>query len=292
MISYNDEISVSVPFDADFEVAIPAATLRAVLSKYSTDTVNMVVEDGELRISAGRRKNGIKIQNEIKLPVDSIQPPENMTGIHPDCMRAVNLVVNSCGKNASEYSLNCVHITDSRVEACDCFQATQYTLQTGFEQEFLLPSSAARMLVDVPVANAGIKDSWLFIESEEGTTYACRTYEMSYPDLNQIIKKEGKEITFPSSIVDALNGAAVFTNSTDGSVLVKVADKKITIKTENDEGWFEETAEDMDTDEAIEFAINPSFFAALLKHDSKCLVADTMLVVSNDYYTHVACLKV
>jgi len=280
-----------VPFEADFECAVPAAPLMAALSKYNTTELEMTVEGGELRLKSGRKKNGIKIHKDITIPLDALQPPEEYKPVHPDFPSALGLTCSSCGKNASEYIMTCVHITDEVVEACDRFQITQYNLKAGMG-EFLIPGVSAKLLSNVKMTKAGLSNSWFYCLTDEGVTYACRTYKEQYPNIHDIINKNGVAIDFPTSLIDTLNSAAVFTDSgiSDGVVQIVVKDGVLTVSSKNNDGWFEEATDEVDCAD-IMFVINPKFFATLLTHGSSCKASDNMLVVENEYYTHIACLQ-
>ena len=285
ILTYNDEISVSVPFDADFSCAVPAAPLLNALSKYTADELEITVEGNELKMQCGRRKNGLKIFQDINIPLGALVQPETYVPLHPDFPLALSMVVNSCGTDQSKYVLTCVHVTPEAVEACDSYQATRYQLRTGLE-DMLIPSTSARMLAKAHLAEAGVSNQWLFCRGQ-GLTYACRLFCNAYPELSPMFKQEGASIEFPKDMTEILNGASVFSDATQKAVNITIENGQMRVYAANDTGWFEEQTADIDYQDKLEISINPMFMATLLKHGSICTVAPFMLLVANENYKHI-----
>lgn len=288
VLTYNDEISVSTPFDADFTCAVPAAPLMSVLSKFKGDTVEMNVVDGELKLNCGKAKTGIKIHADITIPLGAVVPPETYHAANPDLPLALGMVAHSCGKDTSRYTLTCVHVSPSHVEACDGFQATRYSLKTE-GLDLLIPQTAAKHLSGLKISEVGTNNGWMFCKSGE-LTFACRTYQEEYPSLDAFMNNKGEPITLPSVILSSLEGASCFADIENKAIKIEIKDGKVTVKAENDAGWFEEQSAEVEYTGEKTILINPLFLATLLKHGSNCELSDNALIMRNDCFSHIAAL--
>ena len=63
--TYNDEVACSIPFDMDFNGAIPAHKLTALLSRLPDETIRVEPTDNALRIKGKARRGTVGIQDKI-----------------------------------------------------------------------------------------------------------------------------------------------------------------------------------------------------------------------------------
>jgi DNA polymerase III sliding clamp (beta) subunit (PCNA family) len=154
-----------------------------------------------------------------------------------------------------------------------------------------VPQVAAKHLSGLKIEEIGTNNGWLFCKSGE-LTFACRTYQEKYPDMAGFLTKTGDPITFPQGLTEALAAASVFSDIENKSIKIEIKGGKLSVRAENDAGWFEEQSADIDFAGERTILINPLFLSTLLKHGSNCELSDNVLIVRNDSFTHVAALCV
>ena len=72
VITYNDKISIIHPFETDFKCTVSADPLYKVLSKIKDETIEVILEENELKIISSNVKSGLVVNidgSEITLPV-------------------------------------------------------------------------------------------------------------------------------------------------------------------------------------------------------------------------------
>ena len=133
VITYNDEIMISHPFESDFAGAVHAENLYSLLSKIKEEGVEVEQVENELLFSGIKTKfkSGIVCETEIKLPISEIKIPDRMRKIPDGFLEAIKFTSVSVSQDASRPELTCIHFTSEYIESCDNFRLTRYQLK-GF----------------------------------------------------------------------------------------------------------------------------------------------------------------
>lgn len=167
--TFNDEICcrTKTGFDADFVGAVHAQSLLRVLENMSEDEVDLNATAKELVVIGKRKKAGIRMESEIILPVEQVEPPESWTPIPEDFGVALKTVAAAAGTNDEEFMTVCIHITPEFMEACDRRQATRYTLATGVSRPFLVRAKSIIHVADRAMLKIGETDNWVHLRNKD-----------------------------------------------------------------------------------------------------------------------------
>jgi DNA polymerase III sliding clamp (beta) subunit (PCNA family) len=293
VITYNDEISLSTPIpglELEKDVAIQAEELYKLLGKIEREEIDIEVTDTELKVSAGRVKAGITLQQEIKLPLEEVKPQGKWKAIPANFVTGTAFVIPSCSKDMSKPIFTCVHVrADGCVEASDNFRITRYTIG-DMPADFLLPASSAKDLVRYNVKHILNNKGWAHFKTESDTIFSCRVYDGEFPKLDAILDVKGEEVEFPEKTLAALDRASVFVNeehSVDESVQISLGENKLKVKAKSDAGWFEESLNIKYSNEPFEFSINPAFLQAIVSQLRSCVIGKRCLKFTGDKWIHV-----
>lgn len=287
VFTYNDEVAVSHPVEVDFEGAIPSKEFLALIKKLKTEEVELEISDGELLLKGSRAKAGIRLEAEIKLPIDEIGSPDGWVELPDNFCEAAKFCLFSASTDTSNQVLTCIHLTDSYVESTDNYRATRYFLteSDAFEESMLVPTFAIKEIIKFNPTEYTTTEGWIHFKNNKDVMFSCRMFDETFPEIGGHLEVEGEEIIFPSTLNEILDRASVMS---DGErVTVIAAKNKLTIKTQGDSGWFEEVARIDYDGEEIEFEIQPEYLAQIMKHTDTATVGKLLKFEVEDTFIHI-----
>lgn len=296
VVTYNDEISISHPVsDLDVTGAVKAQELYQFLSKINKDEIDIEWADNQVKITAGKSKAGLIFQEEIKLPIDEVGGIGDWQSLPATFIDALKFCRTSCSKDMNRPVLTCIHIRqDGFVEASDGYRVTRYDLDDKLPIEtFLIPASSVNELIKYDITQVAEGSGWVHFKTEDNTVFSCRVFQDNYPEADEVLKVEGKDINLPKNLSEALDRAQIFTKtdfSYDSLVALNIDDKKLTISAEADSGWFEETVNIRYEDDPISFKANPDFLSDMASRMQNCIVGEDRLKFQADDWVHVMAL--
>ena len=147
--TYNDEISLSHPVpDLQIEGVVQAEELYQLLNRLKKDDVEISTKDNEIRITSGRTKAGLTLQEEITLPLEEIGETGKWKPLPEDFLHYVKLAMGACSRDMSRPVLTCVHVNEKIVEGSDSFRIMKCELEEEVPAKtFLLPANSAAEVV-------------------------------------------------------------------------------------------------------------------------------------------------
>lgn len=306
--TFNDEVAVIYPLKSGILGAVPAEPIYKFLSKLDGEAeINVEQGENELKLSCGRNRAGIRMDPEIKLPLDEeLSEPEEWASLPEKFLPALKLVLFSASRSGHKPILTCVHITESWLETCDGFRLTRCNCETSNtpeheangEKPLFSTKVIARHLEKLPNYSPdqfGFSGNWLHFKNSlgSGVRYCVRMIEAEYPNLDEFIQVEGPEIQFPKELEGALDWASVMTDGTikyEQKVSVDISKRGMVVKGEGPDGWAEETIRMRYQGEQIGFQAHPSFLREMAKLARKVTVSKEALKVEGEGFIHVVSL--
>lgn len=296
VITYNDEISVSHPVEGiDFDGAIRAEEFYKTLHKLKQEEIEVIKEDAEIILKAGRVKAGLTLQSEIRMPLDALGEIGKWHEIDENIVKHIQFVSFACSNDMSRPILTCVHVrNDGLIEASDGYRIIQY--KTGVEipvNAFLIPAIIINRLSECKPSHIAEGQGWIHFKTDAGTIYSCRTFfGDSFPRTAHLMQVDGEDFVFPRNIDAVLDKAIVFTGTdTLAEVTVTLAPKKLTVRGQSDSGWIEETVNARYKGEEKSFAINPYLLRDVGVELKKCILSEDRIKFVGDNWEYVGILK-
>ncbi|MFA5525881.1 MAG: hypothetical protein WC992_03560 [Acholeplasmataceae bacterium] len=297
VVTYNDEISISHPVeDLDITGAVKAEELYQLLGKIKQKDVTFEVDEHEVRITAGKARAGITLQQEIRLPLDEIGEIGKWKRVPKNLKEAMKFAMFSCSKDMSRPVLTCLHVTSTYVESCDNLRLTRYNLDADLPvKEFLIPVSIVKDLINYDFVAIAEGMGWIHFKSKDATVFSCRVFEDAYPNVSSLLKVAGDSFILPAGLGEVLKRAEVFSkrdNVLEETVVVGIQKNLLKIRSEDESGWFEEELELSSESKVaeVEFAINPGFLNDMLSRQTTCALTKDRMKFTGEGWEHVVAL--
>lgn len=317
VVTFNDEIAISHPFVSGLYGAVQAQELYKLLNKATDDVldVEMVVgaEGGsELHVKGKRLKAGIRLHEEVRLPVDQITPPADWFPLPVDFEDGLSFCLPAACRDMTRPELTCVHFSTQVYEdgshgagmtACDNFKMAVYTLNGPWladevDQEtwgggILLPASSAADLLSYKPLDMSVVPGWIHFQNEEGTMYSARTMGLTYPEVQGFLNVEGVEVELPKELNDVLERASIFASGRfdqDTEVELVLENGWAVVKASGVGGWFEEKARCRYTGAAVTVRLHPDALSSIIGHVQKAIIGVNAMRFDGDSFIYAVSL--
>lgn len=296
VVTFNEEILASIKSPLpSISGAVKAKPLLDILSKLSDDDVEVEQKSGELSVKGKGRRCGIRMEEEVMLPVESVEIPGAWRSLDKEFCEAIEIVHSCASAEESRFVLTCVHIHPEFVEACDRFQIARYPVITGVSASILVRAESIRRISGYAMSEVSETESWIHFRNSSGLTLSFRRFLDEYVNLNEFLSSDGVEpFTLPGSIEEIVGRAEVFSgdNAVGNNIAVDINNEFIQIEGEGAFGWYKERRQVKFVGRPIRFLISPKLLVNIVKKSSECGVGGGKLFVDTGKFKFAACTVV
>ncbi len=279
IVTYNDSISISIPFKSGIKGAISSKELYTYLNKLSDkeEDIKINIKGKEIIISAAKgEKVGIKVIEKIKLPLDEIDLDQKWKKMPKGLIEGLLFCSFSTAKDQKKPLLTCVHVKDDCIESTDNYRATNFKLNKKVSKEFLIPTNSIKFLKEFNAIKYNVTKSWVNFLSKEGAIFSCRTFTQEFPDISSLMDVKGKKMKFPDEIKEAIEKAVGFCEKEEGTpstmIEIKLMKNLIIVKGQGPVGWFKKKTKTKYVGDPFVFVISSDFFLDMLKITNSCYI--------------------
>lgn len=294
LCTFNDEVCCHVANPVPgLAGAVRADKSLALMRKLTEDVVDLEVAEGHLIVKGKGRKSGIRMEEDVILPVESVGVPENWSPLHEDFSEGVGIVQHCAGRDESRFVLTCIHIHPEWVVAADGNQVCRYPMKTGFEKEFLVRRDSLRHVVGMKATEFCETDEWVHFRNESGAILSCRRIMEQYPEAaSGVFKIDGEPVVLPEGLGEAVVKAGIFTGDEFVDfVTVGLEKDRLRLEGRGSSGWYREMLPVEYSGEPVKFQVVPSLLLEIVKRSRECEISARMLKVTTDNFIFACGLK-
>lgn len=298
VITYNDRLCIQYPVpEIDFDGAVKAEELYGLLSRLKREEINLELNGSEVLVECGRVNAGLKLEEEIHLPIKKeIGHIKGWKKIpDPDLFnKHVKFAMQTCSSDQTRGKLTTVNIKkDGIVQGTDGYRLVQCVDKNNkmpFD-DFLLPADLAVEVIKLKPVEIVVGKNWIHFKNEQGIIISCRTIGEDYIDQkifrSVFVMDSDQRITFPRRVDDMLEVTRQFAKRDfvfDEQIYIEIKNGKLLMKAQREDtgSWVEEKAT-IKTDLNISFHITPVLFEDILKETREC-VLDSKLTKAKFYH--------
>lgn len=299
IVTYNDEISISHKISGiDIQGAVKAEELYKFLSKTTATDLDITTGESMLMIKAGKAKVELVMQGEIKLPLEELGEMKGWKPLPADFIEALNITRFCCSKDMSKPVLTCINFHADTALSCDRFRIMKFHMEKKSPFNFLLPASAAAVLISYPVTHMTMTPGWAhFADKEKELIFSCRTYSDNYPDLagKMDLPDETLSFIFPPGTGDIIDRAQIFINAdsfNESLIEISIEGRKLIIRAQSSIAKFEEWIKAENPGQNISTMIHPVYLKDILKQSNSCrIVPGEMIRFDSEKWIHAVQLQ-
>lgn len=290
--TFNDVVACSHPsgLPDDFEMAVPAKPFIDLLSRMTEEHVQLNRSPGELEVRGKRKKSGLRIEEDVLLPIKDIKAPKGWTDLPDDFIRAVELVHACAGSDSSEFVLTCIHIHPDYLEATDRHQIGRYPIKTGIDSPTLIRAQQLKEIIGVGVTKMSLVDNWLHFKNEAGLVMSFRRDLLDFPDMSGFMSIDDTvPLTLPGGLEEVCKRTSIFSReSTQGDLVsVTVEPNRVIFGSEGAFGWYKEMKEVAYSGPSFKFLVAPSLLLSIANKSNECRIGDGKLCIAGAKFQYV-----
>lgn len=290
--TFNDEVCcrAKTEYPDSISGAVRAKELLATLQTITDDEIELLAKDKEFVIQVGRKKIGITMESDIRLPVDQVQPPKKWADL-PDLEEFANVVKQACnatGKDDEQFVTVALHLHPEYIESSDRKQFYRANMKLPISRDFLVRAKSIKPIVGMDLVRIGETEDWLHLRNKS-IVYSCRRHLESYPDLSSFVNDfQGEKIALPKGVVEAAKLGSVFATSEDKKVQVhvRIESNCMTVTGRGQAGYSEVNLDLNYSGNPISFYVSSELLEYLIENFSSCEINSERLVVRGENWIY------
>jgi DNA polymerase III sliding clamp (beta) subunit (PCNA family) len=295
IVSYNNEVSISYPYETKIKGAVKGDELLRILQAMPDD-ISIEKKKNKLVI-AKKGKNKIKAElNMMDIQLDMWpEIPQDFEPLPKNIVEGLKFCMFSVSPDLAMGALNCILIENDNILSCDNFRATKFILDATVQDQLLIPLSLAKVLVNYDIVNYAQNDSWLFFEDEFGVIICCKKVEYEYPSkqVNNLLESEGELITLPDGFKAVLDRSEILSQidiENQKIVKLELLKNKLIISSGGDIGQYSEEMEIDYEGEELTILVNPVHMKQILENCSEFMLTESNINFKTSAFNHVIAL--
>lgn len=308
VVTYNDRVCVSHPFETDFQCSVIAKEFYDVLSDVKEEILTVELQDKQLKLSSGKTRLGLQVMESgtLESTIEQLGAQDESRiwrRIPEDFIQGLFLCLFSASTNLTHKNLSCLYVHADRVLSSDNNRISRYEMNGRVRSSFLLPLSSAQDLVKYDIQSMCLDESWAHFKTANDAIFSARLYlsDIPYPEeaMGEHLVVDGSTFTLPKElgvVVQEMFIATQGREEADKEIRVTMGEGDITCRGElaQGKGWLEK---DVDFPEykggKISFAVQPVFFAQVLAKTTTMTLGDNRaLFESGQKFKHVMLLHI
>lgn len=291
--TYNAELCCRIKsgLPDDITGAVRAKPLLAALDNITDDDVAVAVSGEEFRLTANRKRVGVRMEAEILLPTDQVDLPSAWTDLHEDFGKAVEHAAAAAGTNTEEFKTVCVHVHPDWLEASDRNQVARYMLPTGVDRSCLVRAVSLAHVPRYGFTRMGVTDNWLHFRNKFMVFSVIRHLE-DFPDLTPFVESRGTPTILPRGGVEGSKIGAIFSegDAVTNKVAVSLTPGRMLVRGEGAYGWGEADLETTYKGPPLNFRISPTLLERIITQHTECEVSPGRLIVRDRDWVYFSVL--
>lgn len=293
IVTFNSEVACTIPTSLRIRGAVRAIPLLAILNKMNEENVNIEQDDSGIIIKGKNRRTTIYMEKEIHLAIEKIEKPNRWYPLAQEFCEAVEIARSCTGKNTSQFTSTCVHLTPRYLEASDNVQVARYPVRTKLKSSIIVVGDFLKHVAEAEVTEFSQGESWIHFRNKTGLIVSCRiSSDEDYPDLGDSFNVDGAHAVLPPGLIEAAKRAQVFSqdNLEKDRVIVRLNGNQLHIKGEGVSGWHIEASKINYKGKPIQFTIIPVMLMDIVSRHNDCYISRSHLKIDTGSYQYVTCL--
>lgn len=282
--SYNDLISISLPFDTKIKGSVKADELFKVVSRMEGEEISLKISEGKNPQLIA--KSGSTILKMTLMKEDSIREKINFLELDKVTWKELPLdfkeSMEFCSYSSSSDPvlgiLSGIHFHNEYVLSTDNFRISQYITKGNWNVSFTIPTDSSKRLlkIDENFTQLGLTKAWVHFKTLSGILVSSKLMAGTYPIDNvlRILARPTnvEKYELPKGLTSAIDRAGILAGSETDElasatyIVLNRERESLIIRGRKDIGEIIETIEwkEKQMPEGANMAISPSFLKKIL----------------------------
>lgn len=317
IVTYNDTMCISHPFESDALFSVKGKEFFQLIDGITDDEINIEVRrkktkkkvDGEVAEESDSRFIRVESESTVSrmslLPDEMNKYPEKIDDIKASIgkwklapsglLEGMSLCSFSVSRDITKGAIACVGVIDDKCWGIDYSRASVYSMDSSIKNTVFIPGKQAEELSKFPITKYNISENWIHFRTDDGVT--CSIQKVSgvfpYEGIKAIFEKmsEVEPIDLPDKFKGAVENVIVLASDlSDRSgkrIDVHFEGGEIHIEGSNDLGWVEKIIPFEYDKDPIHIKINSKFLLQILNRSTQFAVKKEIVYFCNGPFQHI-----
>jgi len=306
VMTYNDRVCISYPFNSDFQCSVKAEDLYKTLNKITTDAIQVSTDGSKMTLkSIGTTLSLSTVVDEDHKVSDLAMKLHNSTlegswkPLPDNFTEGVEMCVFSASTDLTAGALTGVLVKEEDVFTSDKHRASWFKLSRTIDDTIIMRAKDALELIKFPVSDYQVHDNWLHFRTNEGVLFSARAMVGEFRDIKWLFDETEKadfdaRFKFPEDLKDTLEIALVMAED-EGihtHVDISIRDNEFKCGARKNRGEVERLSPIQYSGEPVEFKINPKFLLQALGKPTTMSIRLNRAFISSGDFKHIIALVI
>jgi hypothetical protein len=307
ILAYNDELLISYPFDIGLQCTVDASLFLKLISRLSSDTIELYLEQARIRVVSDNTFAEIPIIEQSKMfdhisNVTKDLEKADWKKLSEDFIEGLRLCAFSAETDRTQGTLTCVRVEGQDIMSGSRNRVSWYKMDEKVEQDFYIEAALIEELSKYEdVTSYHLTKSWAHFRSEGGVTFSARrVIPLELLPFREPFEgfTDGVRIKIPDDLknsIETVNLVNEGEQAVDKLVTLTVNKDSITTLATTEKGTiskeiqFEKPQEIADS---FEVQIRPNFMMDVLDKTTFMYVGGRFVLFKRQAFQHLAGLEI
>lgn len=238
--SYNDNISVSVPFvvpeeEIQLEGAVKAKEFYAIVSKLPSDDIKIAINDGVWNMKSGAANVELNmLESGILEHIQGISTTIDWKPLPVRFLEALQQCKIGCNRSA----MSGIYASGNFMVSTDEMTINQYAMDKEVDPFWIADPAAGELMKLAKLAEYALSTSWAQFKTAEGTMFSCKRLQhdkFPFDKIQTLIANHAQQdgdvsTALPDKLLGAVERAAGLSMDIDSFDAVKLTVSKTNIE--------------------------------------------------------------
>lgn len=307
LMTYNDSVCISYPFESDFQCSVKAEDLYKTLNKIVADAVQ--ISSAETKMSIKSTRTSLNLSTvvdedhkvaDLAMKLQKSTEGEEWNPLPDNFIEGVSLCVFSASTDLTAGVLTGVLVQGDDIFTSDRHRASWFKLSHAINDVMIMRAKDALELIKFPLVKYQAHDNWLHFRTEEGVMFSVRSVLGEFRDIKWLFEETEKAeadafFKLPDDLKDTLEIAIVMAED-EGihtNVSISIGNNVFRCYASKRRGEVERSLSVKYTRDPVEFKINPKFLLQALSSGTTTMsLRSSRAFMSSGSFKHVMALVI
>lgn len=302
IVTFNDSISVSHPFECDVEFSVRGDDFYKIVNGIAEPEFEITLTDSTLNIKSKTTKAALSTilgeAAQVTHLIEAVRECTTAKGfwkkLPEEFLKGLHLCSFSASTDLTTGVKSCCAVNGDSIYTTDNIRASIYVMDKSMDS-LMLPAKSVSDLIKYPVEEYGVSDNWAHFRTKAGVVFNAKMMKGDYPfkGIDKLFTEAPETLAFPEelgTVVSSIAALAEGDGDIDKAITITVEAGKITCKAQKERGWITKTVACEYKGDTFVFMVNPLFFSQVLKQATAFTLIGNKGMFNSDSFNHILSL--
>ena len=301
VLTYNEEVCISYPFETDFQCSVNAKDMLDALNKAKAETIELDLVEGQLNLTCKDQDVFMNVSQETEIKDKAVEVISEAADdvwkkVPEDFTECMFLTMFSASKQEADGSFQGICVDNVNTYSTDRLRVTRCTMKSPMDP-FVIRAAVAQDLRNYKFTEYNQGDNWINFRTADQVLFSVKKIADDWPveDMQQHLKLEGTRFRLPESLQVAAHDLITWTEGDmdfHKTVSFIMENNLITLEGKKESGIMRKRVLIEYQSDPIKFLISPVYLSTIMdKGATRIVVGETRAAFKKENMLHIMQLQ-